>query len=226
MTQQSLAIFIHFPEFAELAEFLSADGKQTFLDGLKSAVVHALQPQPHVLKIHPEGSASILIAETAKSPFQRYMGFVEAVHKDLRIWTGTFGKIGIPPLKFGMGAVVGEMDVATEWAKTLCPHFEMQVAVEGDLARFAEHPQEWIDVDDVETQVGADGPKTVKRVFTKLVVREDPEDVQILRAARKAYFQNDFVDAKTKFDRISRVKGFKKLSEIYLERLKRRASRK
>lgn len=230
-----LVVFIQFPEFAELAEFLSAEGKQTFLDGFQKAIEHGLEKQPHWLLIHDEGSATVAIGDASASPFQKLMKFAEEIHKEMRIWTGAFGKIGVPPLKFRMGVTFGEIQIsptepkisgqalvnAAELSEKFCEHFQVQTAVEGDLARFAEHAQEWIDLDDIDVVSTTGGASAQKRIFTKLLVREDPEDVQLFRSARKAYFQKDFVDAKAKFDRLTRIKQFKHLAEVYLKRLRK-----
>lgn len=231
--QNGLNIVIHYPEFAELASFLSDEGKATFLDGIRSAVHHSLFPQPYWIELFEEGSASVAVGDLSKSTVQKLMEFAEGIHKDLRLWTGTFGKIGIPPMKFGMGALVGEFNVkpdapkisgtalmnATDLAKNLCAQFDVSIAIESDLARFASHAPEWVDIEDLELPGPAEGQRVSKRIFTKLTEREEPEDIQLLKSARKAFFQKDFVDAKEKFDRLSRLRQFKHLSKIYLRRI-------
>lgn len=238
-----LAIFIHYPDFAELADFLSPEGKQVFLDGFRRAIEHALLPQPHWLEILEDGSAIVAIAESTKINHPKMMGFAEAVHKDLRLWTGTFGKIGIPPMKFGMGVTVGEIIAETfvpptpaspklppklsglgvenskHLSQKFCEHFGVQLAVEGDLARFGEHAQEWIDLDDIEMVTTPGAIPVGKRIFYKMIDREEPEDILLLKSARKAFVLKDYADAKMKFDRLSRVKHLKRFSEIYLKRI-------
>lgn len=228
-----LAIYIHYPEFGELAPFLSDEGKKTFFDGLQSAIKHALLPQPHYIVTLDEGTAIVAVGDLEKSSYQKLMSFAEGVHKDVRLWTGTFGKVGIPPMKFEMGAAVGEtivtsvpqkieghaLEMATSLAKDVCAHFGVQVALEADLVRFATHLQEWIDIEDFDLSTTPKAPKVSKRIFTKLLDREEPEDLQLLKEARKAYMLKDFATAKTRFDRLSRVRTFKRISEIYLKRL-------
>ncbi|RYZ82574.1 MAG: hypothetical protein EOP06_21450 [Proteobacteria bacterium] len=215
------------------------------MDGFKSAIEHAINPQGHWLEILDEGSALVAVAELPKASLQKFMGFAEHIHKDIRLWTGTFGKIGIPPMKFGMGVTVGEFvgtasapaaaspavakisgaaaDNSMMLAKEFCANFGVQLAVEGDLARFGEHLQEWIDLDDIELAPVSGGAMVPKRIFTKLIEREEPEDIQLLKSARKAFFQKDYADAKTKFDRLSRVKHLKRFAEIYLKRISKLA---
>jgi hypothetical protein len=157
-------------------------------------------------------------------------GMIEELFKEMRLWVGTFGRTGIPPLKYGMGVTRGEIILnptspkitglalsdALEISQSFCPQFDLRLGVSGDIVRASTDAPNWIDFDDWSFQ---DGQRKAIRLYSKYADRQDPTDVQMIRAARKAYFMQNWDEAAAKFDRLTLIPTYRHIANLYLERV-------
>ena len=155
------------------------------------------------------------------------MTVLNELDRHLLTWVGTFGRTGMPTLKYKLGVDRGittistvspkirgvTMDRALEVAEKICVEFEVRVGATGDLVRATADAPNWIDLDD--WALGG----LVTRIFTKLADRIDKGDVQLLRAARKAYFLQNWDEASAKFERLGQTLTIRGLASTYQQRI-------
>ncbi len=234
-TQQGYVAVIVFPEYPELAAILNDEASAGFLRDYSNVIQKVLGKKLSLIDMSKDGVATIAVADNPKQSPQAVTEMFTELDKFMLIWVGTFGRMSIPPLKYKLGIGRGEMtisesepkiigpavDQALEIAQKVCVEFDVRVAASGDLIRASSEAASWVDLDDWMF-TGA-GPKTAAkpvRVFSRLTDRLDPEDLQILRAGRKAYFHQNWEEAAQKFDRINRVPGIRGITEKYIKRIK------
>lgn len=233
-THPGYVIYAYFPDYPELAALLSEEANKSFLKDFANVATKALGKLLALVNLTKDGVLTVAILDSPKQSPQIVTEVISELDKYLLIWVGTFGRIGIPTLKYKMGVGRGEMTVqeaapeiqgpafeqAREIAQTICVEFEVRVAASGDLIRASTDSVNWIDIDDWKFSSPASQQAKPLRVFSKLTDRMDADDLQLLRGARKAYFHQNWQEAAEKFDRISQLPGIRGITQKYIKRIK------
>lgn len=227
-------VFIHFPEYPELAEFLSDDARALFRKDYTNIIVTAVGKLVSLIEVSNDGVASIAIDESAKQTPEVIAKVIDELDKHLLTWVGTFGRMSIPVLKYRAGVGRGEMTIseippkiqgpaqaaAMEIARTFCEKFDVRIGAPSELMQAAKGLEDWLDLDDWPMEDGKP-----LRLYTKLTDRLERYEAQTLRNARKAYFAQNWDEAAQQFDRLSQVRNIRGIIEIYgrrIQRLKKR----
>jgi hypothetical protein len=224
------AIAIFFPEYAELAPFLSGESRDKFLADFGKAIDNALRGLVHSVEVSETGLATVAVDESAKQSSNHLVSVIDELYKEMRLWVGTFGRTGIPALKYGMGVARGEIIIdvthpkisglalsdSLEIAQKFCPEFDLRLGVSGDIVRASTEAPNWIDFDDWCFE---DGQRKAARLYSKFADRQDPIDIQMVRSARKAYFMQNWDDAAAKFDRLTLLPTYRHIANLYIARV-------
>lgn len=237
--QQAYVIVVSFPEFKDLAGFLTPESRQKFLSDFDSAIGNSVGKLVRVVKVADSGVASVALQDSAKQTPNVVMKALDGLHGEIRSWVGTFGRTGIPTLKYGIGVSRGEVTIskhdprlvgpawtdASEISLSFCPSFDVRIGVSGDVVRGSTEAVNWLDMDDWQFETtetakeGASPKKRVTRLYSLFADRLDADDVQMVRAARKAYFLQNWDEAHAKFDRLTMLPKFRHVANLYLNRI-------
>lgn len=229
---------IHFPDYAEIAPFLSEEGRGKFISDLGKAIKNATTGLVCSYEVQETALALLAVDGSPKQTPNVITKTIDDLDKELMTWTGTFGRIGLPLMKFKMGVSKGEMSIspmpprisgptlaeALEIAKVICPEFDFRLAASGELVRASTDSVKWIDLDDWQFQTPNTGGR-ITRIFSKFSERLEPEDVQLFKAARKSYFLQNWDEAVANFDRLSRIGILRTFASVYQKRIQTLANR-
>ena len=243
--RQVYAVAVTFPEYKELGPLLSVEGHNGFIRDFKRSIDNAFHAYAHAVEISDTAVATIAVDASAQQPPNVLLGGVGELYNEIRLWVGTFGRTGLPPMKYGIGVTKGEATItppppppqgqpppavpgptkiegrvfteAAEIAERVCSRFDVRLGVVGEIIRASTESVQWFDVDDVIVKSATD-PKPV-RLYSRIIERVDPADIQMFRAARKAYANQQWDEAAAKFDRLTVVPHFKHLATLYAKRV-------
>jgi len=225
-----VVIFICFPEYPELAQFLADEARALFRKDYANIVQTAVGKLVSLTEVSNDGVATIAIDESGKQTPEAIAKTLDELDKHLLTWVGTFGRLSIPVLKFRVGVGRGEMTIseippkiqgpalaqAMEIARTFCEKFDVRIGSPSELMLAAKGLEDWLDLDDWPMESGKP-----LRLYTKLNDRLERYEVQTLRNARKAYFQQNWDEAGQQLDRLSQVRAIRGIVEIYEKRIQR-----
>jgi hypothetical protein len=242
--REGYVFFIFFPEYHEMAPFLSENGQASLIRDLTATIKHSLKGLLFLVDLRDFSRVTIAIDDSPKQTPQIVTDRLTALDKDLLTWIGTFGKIGVPPIKYKIGAARGPLTIgsthpkivghavadALELATKFCVDFNLRICAFGDLIRASGDSGKWLDIDDwrfrreshdiqIAAEAKAQKVEKVVRIFTKLMDRLEPEELQLLKDARKAYFHQNWDTAEARFDRLTNIYSLRTLAEKYIARI-------